>query len=330
MFLNKRMSLGIFLLPFFLSLFIFPLLHMQAAGQDYPVRPINLVVPYPPGGASDLTCRTIVETMRKTLGQPVVIENKPGGGCTVAYTLVAKAKPDGYTVGYVALGSLINNYLSYEVSYHPLKSFTFIGGLANFGESIVVKSDVSWKTWDELIDYARNHPGELRMGFAGALGSNSISTKWAAKKLGIKWKEVIFPGEPEVITALLGGNVDAFAGGGSHNILVKDGRARMLLALTIDPIPGYPHVPTFKKVFGKDTMNAGGLMAPSGIPEPSLKKLEQAVQDAAKDPGFIKTMEKISWTPQARTAKEFTQDVNTALTTFRDLLRDLDLLKRKE
>jgi tripartite-type tricarboxylate transporter receptor subunit TctC len=77
-------------------------------------------------------------------------------------------------------------------------------------------------------------------------------------------------------------------------------------------------------------MNAGGLMAPSGIPEPILKKLEQAVQDAGKDPGFIKTMEKISWTPQARTAKEFTQDVNTALTTFRDLLGELDLLKKKD
>jgi tripartite-type tricarboxylate transporter receptor subunit TctC len=300
-----------------------------ATGEDYPTRPIKLIVPFSPGGASDLIWRPMTDPMAKVLGQPVVIENKPGGGGSLGYTMVASSKPDGYTVGHLPLGSFINNYLIYDVSYNPTKDFSFIGGVARYAESIVVKSDSPWKTWDEFVEYSKKHPNEVRVGFSGAASSNTIATKWIEKHLGLKWRQVTFPGDAEGITALLGGHIDAFPGAGPQNMLVKDGRARMLLALTVDPIPGFPNVPTFKKIFGRDTMNGAGLMGPAGIPEPILAKLEKAVQEGAKDPGFLKAMEQMNMTPIWRNGKEFSQDVRNAFQSFQDSLKDLNMLKKK-
>jgi tripartite-type tricarboxylate transporter receptor subunit TctC len=111
-------------------------------------------------------------------------------------------------------------------------------------------------------------------------------------------------------------------------MVVKDGRARMLLALTVDPILGFPEVPTFKKVFGKDTFNAAGYMGPSGIPESIVKKLEKAVYEGTKDPGFLKATENMSMTPMWKGSKEITQHVNTVLSNFEEFLKDLGLLKK--
>jgi tripartite-type tricarboxylate transporter receptor subunit TctC len=244
--------------------------------------------------------------------------------------MVASSKPDGYTVGHVPLGSFINNYLMYDVAYNPSKNFTFIGGVARYAESIVVRSDAPWKSWQEFIDHVKAHPNEVKIGFSGAASSNTIAAKWIGRKLGLKWNEVTFPGDAEGITALLGGHIDAFPGAGPQNMLVKDGRARMLLALTIEPIPGFPDIPTFKQVFGKETMNASGLMGPAGIPGPVLSKLEKAVQEGTKDPGFLKAMEQMNMTPLWRSSKEFAGDVQTALVSFQDFLRDLGMLKKEK
>ena len=300
-----------------------------AAGEDYPIRPIKLIVPFSPGGASDLIWRAMTDPMGKVLGQPVVIENKPGGGGSLGYTMVASSKPDGYTVGQCPLGSFINNYLIYDVSYNPLKDFSLIGGVVRYAESIVVKSDSPWKAWDEFVEYSKKHPNEVRVGFSGAASSNTIATKWIEKHLGLKWRQVTFPGDAEGITALLGGHIDAFPGAGPQNMLVKDGRARMLLALTVDPIPGFPNVPTFKKIYGRDTMNGAGLMGPASIPEPILAKLEKAVQEGTKAPGFLKAMEQMNMTPIWRNSKEFSQDVNAAFRSFQEYLKDLNMLRKK-
>lgn len=299
-----------------------------AKSEEYPVRPIRIIVPYSPGGVNDVTCRSMVDPMSKVLGQPVIVENKPGGGASLGYTMVAKSKPDGYTLGTFAFGSLLMNYLSYDVGYNPTRSFTFIGGINRYAEAFVVRADAPWKTWIEFVEYSKQHPDEVRVGFSGTRSSNAVAGKWIAKRLGLNWKQVTFPGEAEAITALLGGHVDAFPGGGAVNMVVKDGRARMLLALTVDPIPGFPEVPTFKKVFGKETFNAAGYMGPSGISEPILKKLEKAVYEGTKDPGFLKATESMSMTPMWKSSKDITQQVDTVLGSFEEFLKDLGLLKK--
>ncbi len=300
-----------------------------SSGQEYPSRPIKIIIPYSAGGVSDLTWRSMSDTLKKSLGQPLVIENRPGGGTSVGYTLTAGSKPDGYTVGHFTLGTVVNNYYAYDVSYHPLKSFVYVGGVGYAAQSIIVKSDSPWKTWEEFIDYCRKNPNTIRMGFSNVVGTNSICAKWIAKKLGLQWKQVTFPAEAEAITAFLGGNIDAYPGGGAHNRLVKEGRARMLLALTIDPIPGYPDVPTFKQVYKRDTQSINGMLAPAGIPPQILAKLERAVHEGTKSPEFVRTMESMNMTPWWRNSKEATEDIQSAMTSLQEFLKDLNMMKKR-
>ncbi len=301
-----------------------------AAGQEFPTRPVKVIVPYPPGGVTDLISRSMADPMAKVLGQPVVIENKPGGGTTLAYSLVANAKPDGYTIGHLAMGTLVGNFLAYDVQYNPLKSYNYLGEVGIYAQSIIVKTDAPWKTWDEFVAYSKKNPGQVRMGFTNPVGTNAIPTKWINKQLGNVWKEVAFDGETPCISALLGGHIDAFPGGGAHNILVKDGRARMLLALTTRPIPDYPNVPTFKQVYGKDADNVAGFFAPAGLPAPVLKKLEKATFEGTKAPEFLKVMEKMAMTPVWKDSTELTAEVRTLVSSFQEFFRDLGKLKKSE
>jgi tripartite-type tricarboxylate transporter receptor subunit TctC len=236
----------------------------MAASAEYPDRPIKLIVPYSPGGVSDLTWRGLTERMGEVLGQPVVIINKPGGGATLGYTMTANAKPDGYTIGHITLGSFVNSYLMYDVKYDPLKSFTYIAGIAELTGSLIVRPDAPWKTWDEFFTYVQKHPNEVRIGFSGTGSVVTVAVKWIIKKYGLKLKDVTFPGEAEGMLALISGNVDAFPGPGAHNRLIDEKRARPLLSLTNDPIPYYPEIPTFLQVYHQHASNANGLMVPCG------------------------------------------------------------------
>lgn len=309
---------------FLISLFLCVL---PASSLEYPTRPIKIIVPYAPGGVASVTWRSMAESMSKTLGKPVVIENKPGGGTSLAYSLIASSKPDGYTVGQVAFGALINTYLAYDVAYNPFKSFTYIGGVARYNEGVAVRSDAPWKTWNEFVDYSKLHPNEIRMGYTNPIGGNATPVKWAAQKMGLQWKHITFQSEAECITALLGKNIEAFPGAGVVHMLVKDGRARILLALTIDPIPDCPDAVTFKEVYGKDTMNGFGLIGPAGIPEPIAQKLENALHEGTKDPAFLIILEEMGAIPRWRTGKEFSDDVEKQLASSQLFLKDLGLIK---
>jgi tripartite-type tricarboxylate transporter receptor subunit TctC len=307
------------------------LLHLTPAiGQEYPTRPVKIIVPYSPGGVSDLTWRSISESLVKSLGQPLIIENKPGGGNTLGYTLVASANADGYTVGHISMGTFINNYLAYDVSYNPMTSYDFVAGVAYFAQSIIVQPNSPWKTWEDFIDYSKKNPNKIKMGLGNVVGTNSISAKWIAKKEGIHWRYVTFPGEAEAVTAFLGGHTDVYPGGGAHNMLVRDGRARMLLALTEVPIPGYPNVPTFMQVYKKVTLNLNGMVAPKGVAPKILAKLEKAVEEGTKNQEFQKAMEKMNMTPRFRSGKEFSEDAQRCMVSFREFLSDLDMLKKKQ
>jgi len=128
--------------------------------------------------------------------------------------------------------------------------------------------------------------------------------------------------------ALISGNIDAFPGPSAHNRLIDEGRARPLLSLTNDPIPYYPNIPTFLKVYHQHASNANGLMVPAGVPDPIRKKLENAVFQATKEQKFKDMMKKMYMTPDYKNSEEFTQNVKSSMTSFRVLLSDLGMLKK--
>jgi tripartite-type tricarboxylate transporter receptor subunit TctC len=313
----------------FVSLLLVLFSAFPVAGQEFPTRPIKIIVPYPPGGVTDLISRAMADPMAKVLGQPVIVENKPGGGTSLAYSLVAQSKPDGYTIGHLALGSFVGNALAYDVAYDLLKSFSYISEAGVYAQSMIVKKDAPWKTWDEFVNYSKEHPKEIRMGLTNLTGTNAVPTKWINKRLGNLWKEIVFDGDAPAMTALLGGHIDAFPGGGAHNILVKDGRARMLLAFTIDPVPDYPNVPTFKQVYDKDIINVAGYMGPAGISAPILEKLEKATFEATKAKEFLTVMDKMAMSPRWRNGQDLYKQVQTQLVTSHEFMKDLGILKKK-
>ena len=299
-------------------------------GEEYPSRPVKIVIPYAPGGVSSVIWRSIAEPMGKALGQPVVIENKPGGGTTVAWTYLAGSKPDGYTTGGAPVSTLTNSFLAYKVNYHPVKSFVHIGGIWQYNQVFVVKSDSRWKTWKEFFDYVKNHPNEVKVGHTNPTAIGPSTMKWIAKKNVLDWKDVHFNSEAECITALLGDHIDGFVGSGVVHTLLRDGRAMAILAITQNRIPGYPDVPTVFELYKKKSFNTAGMIAPAGVPEPIVRKLETALHEGTKSPEYKKTIEKMGAFVYWRNSKEFLEDVTDTLETQEDVLRTIGLLKKEK
>jgi tripartite-type tricarboxylate transporter receptor subunit TctC len=311
---------------FFLILTFLPAF---AYAQDYPTRPIKIVIPYAPGGASSVIWRGIADPMSKVLGQPVLIENKPGGGTSLAWTYVAGAKPDGYTVGGAPVSTLTNTYLTYKVSYHPVNSFVHIGGIWQYNQAFVVGTNSPLKSWKEFFDYVKEHPNELKVGYSNPTALAPITIKWIGKSKGLVWKEVHFTSEAECITALLGKHIDAFVGSGVVHTLLADGRARALLAITRGRMPGYPDVPTVKELYGKDCFNSAGLIAPAGVPEPIVSKLEKALQEGVKSPEYLKVLEKMGAFALYRNHGEFKKDVQATMEEQKDILKAIGMLRKE-
>jgi tripartite-type tricarboxylate transporter receptor subunit TctC len=309
---------------FLLILFGFRIL--PAKCDDYPTRPIKIILPFGPGGIQGVIWRAIADPMSKALKQPVVLEHKPGGGMTLALELVAKARPDGYTTG-SAIPSTINNaFLTYDVTFDPFKSFTYIGIIWGYNEVLVVRSDAPWKTWAEFVDHVKKHPNQVKVGISNPA---VVYPKFIAKKLGLMWNEVTMNGEAELVPALLGGHLDAFVGAGVVHTLIKDGRAKPILAITRDSIPGHPEIPTINKLYGVNVYNVCGLGGPAGLPEPIVKKLESALEEGTKAQEFRTAVEKVGAVPKWQNSKEFTQEVKTNYDVHYEILKELNLLKKK-
>ena len=301
----------------------------EASGQDFPSRPVKIVVPFAAGGVSTVIWRSIADPMSKVLGQPVVIENKPGGGMSLAYTLVANSKPDGYTTGAAPINALTNTYLAFKVAYHPIKNFVHIGGIWRYNEVFAIKADARWKNWQSFYDYVKKNPNQVKVGFSNPIGSGVVTMKWIAKKNNLVWNEVTFTSEAECITALLGGHIDAFVGAGVVHTLLRDGRGRAILAITLERVPDYPEVPTAYELYKINAFNAAGLVGPAGIPKKIVKKLEAALYEGTKSPEYIATIKKMGAVVRWRNGEEFTQDVKEIYATQKELLKSAGLLRKE-
>jgi len=276
------------------SVFVF-LFPVSSIAQQYPTRPITVTVVSNPGGGIDLCMRAITDAMRKSLGQTLVIENNFGGSGTAAFSLTAKAQPDGYhllggsTSGFVYIPHLRN--VPYNVqNIVPVAIFA-----QTPAKGIFVRGDAPWKTFKELVTYAKNNPGKLTYSHGGIGSVHHVGVEAVTAKEGIKWTGIPYKSTPETGAALLGGHVDfASAGIYEHEDQFRAGKLR-LLAVT----DGYrcalaPEVPTLKELgYGYTADIYMMLAAPKGTPPAVLQKLSDAVKEGTKDPQFIKAMENL-------------------------------------
>ena len=255
-----------------------------AHAQNFPNRPITLVIPFAPGGSTSIVGRGVADKMGELLGEKVVVDNRPGAGGTVGTKAVAKSDPDGYTLLLGYTGTLaIGPSLYKNVGYDPRKDFAPIGLIGNAPNSLVVNPSFSAKTVAELIAYAKANPGKVNFGSAGAGTASHITGEYFARAAGITLVHIPYKGTGPALTDLLGGHIPmAFAPVPASHANVAAGKLRALAVTSTTRSGLMPEVPTIAEsgLAGFDASLYYGLAAPAGTPRPIIDKLNKALRDA--------------------------------------------------
>ncbi|MGY3618804.1 Bug family tripartite tricarboxylate transporter substrate binding protein [Bradyrhizobium sp. USDA 10063] len=255
-----------------------------AQAQDYPNRPITLVIPFAPGGSTSIVGRGIAEKMSELLGEKIVIDNRPGAGGTVGTKAVAKSDPDGYTLVLGYTGTLaIGPSLYKKAGYDPRKDFAPIGMIGNAPNSLVVHPSFPAKSVAELIAYARQNPGKVSFGSAGAGTASHITGEYFARSAGISLVHIPYKGTGPALVDLIGGHIPmAFAPIPASHANVSAGTLRALAVTSLARSGLLPEVPTIAEagVPGFDASLYYGLAAPAGTPRPIIDKLNKVLRDA--------------------------------------------------
>lgn len=278
-----------------------------AWSQGFPAKPIRLVVPNAPGGAADLTARAVGQRMGEALGQPVVIDNKPGAGGVAAGEAVAKAVPDGHTLLLISSGTAVSASLFRSLPFDTAKDFIPVAPLATFDLVIVAPEGGRFRTLAELVAFAKAHPGQLNIGTPNIGTTQNLAAELFKSAAGIDVQIVPFNGTPAVINALRGGQIDA--GLDILSPLLAQIKAHVLhpLAVTGEKRSRVlPEVPTAKEagVAGFAAASWNGLAVPAKTPKEVVARLNREVVAALKDPMVKKKLEDLNLDPHPGTPEQ--------------------------
>ncbi len=256
------------------------------AADHYPDRPVSIVVPFSAGGATDILARLLAERLESRLGQPVIVENKPGGGTTIASNHVARAKPDGYTLLLAASSLGIAPSIYSKIDYDPVKDFAPVTQVASVVHVLEVNASLPVTTVRELIDYLHANPGKLSYASVGVGTSTQLEAELFKSMAGVDMQEIPYKGSSQALTDLVAGRVEImFDAWASSSPFVKDGRIRALAVTTAKPSQSVPDVPPIATVVpGFSAMPWLGLVAPAGTPDAAVQIIYQAVSEILKEP----------------------------------------------
>lgn len=285
-------------------------MHAPVTAQgNYPDRPIRMVVPYPPGGGIDPLARMIGQRLTEDFGQPVIIDNKPGGNTLIGAQFVATAPPDGYTLLMTTDQThTINPWLYKTLPYDPVKSFIPITNLLDTGQFLVVHSSVPAKTIQEFIQYAKANPNKLSYGSAGGSGSPThLNMEKFMRHAGIQMVHVPYKGGAAAVQDLVGGSVQALMIGlGPVGQFISSGTVRALAVGTSARSPLHPNVPTFKESIGHDYLvNRVGVFAPAGTPAAIVHKLQRQMAGTLKTQAANDFYVKQGWEISGNTPEDY-------------------------
>ena len=260
------------------------ILSSSAFAQAFPSRPITLIIPWPAGGVPDTQLRLLSEIASKQLGQPITVENKPGGVGTLGpAAMAANSKPDGYTISYVGTGVFRTPFLV-KTTYDPRKDFTYIGGIGQYLFGVVVRADSPIKTWQDFVAFAKANPGKLTYTTFGVNSPLHIAMQGISSDLGIRLRHIPSRGNAENNAAVLGGHVMASADGSAWAPLVDSGDFRLLVTWGKARSKRWPNVPTLQEsgVNLVETMPYG-LAGPAGMDPKVVDVIYKAFNVAMND-----------------------------------------------
>ena len=302
-----------------LSRFIFALAVALEVGLSYPVlaadqypsRPITIVVPFPPGGANDLLARLAGEKMGQLLHEPVVIENKAGAGGNIGSRYVAKAAPDGYTILLGFSGTLgINPAMYRDLGYDPAKDLTPIGTIATAAAVLVVYPGLPTKTLEELITYAKANPDKLNYASSGTGTVVHVSTEMVLDAAGFKIRHIPYRGTGPAVSDVLAGHdqlimppIPSVVG------MIKSGQLRAIAVTSKTRSPLLPNVPTINEAGlpGFASEQLVGLLVPSATPKPVVDKLSKTLNEALADPNIKSKIIEVGADPESTTPEQYSK-----------------------
>jgi tripartite-type tricarboxylate transporter receptor subunit TctC len=264
------------------------------AQPRFPDRPIRVYVPFPPGGATDIQMRALSEGVGRRLGQPLVIENRPGAGGTLGATAIAQGtRPDGYTLSVMPNSVFRVPVMMARPPYDPLTDFTWVVRMVGYTFGIVVRADAPWQTLQELLEDSRANPGKYTYGSPGVATLDVTMEQIARKAGGIQWVHVPFRGGADNIQALLSGQINISAEASSWAELVLDGRLRLLATWGEQRPRRFQMAPTLREA-GVDMVNSSpyGLAGPRGMDPEVTRIIHDAVRDSLGEPAHLAILER--------------------------------------
>ena len=295
-----------------------------ALAQGYPVRPIRIIAPFPPGGGADIILRALGPRMAQALGQPVIIDNHAGGGGTIGTKLAAAATPDGYTLVLGLTGTLaINPGLYPDLSYDPQKDFTPVALLATGANVLVAHPGLGIRSIDELIAYAKLHPGKLTYASSGVGGAPHLAGVLLGSMAGVELVHIPYKGGAQATADLLGGHVSLmFAGLGAAISNIQSGKLRALGVASPGRSSLLPDVPAIgESLPGFSAVTWFGILAPSGTPAPIVARLSEVILEIAASRDFARQLEVEGYEVSAGSPQAFATLIASDKAKWADIIR---------
>lgn len=297
---------------------------LPAAAQQYPTRPIRLVVGFPPGGNADVSARLVASRMSEALGTLIVVDNRSGAAGLVAGQIVARAPADGYTLAWASQGALIISQITDKnPGYRTETAFAPISRTFAFANALIVRPDFPAKTVGDLVAMAKQRPGDINYATQGVGSAGHLSAQMFQNVAKVKLAHVPYKGGADVITALLGGEVRVGFAATTTAATIRS-KVRVLAVTSAERDPSLPDVPSMKEagLAGYDATFWFGLLAPAGTPAAIVKRLNALVVDVLKDPNVVQTTRRQGLHAMPSTPEELSALIREEMKRWREVVTE--------
>ena len=298
-----------------------------ASAQSFPAKPVKLVIAFPAGGPTDISMRVLADNASKILGQPVIVENKPGAGGTLPAQGLQTAPPDGYTLAQMPLGVFRLPYTT-KINWDPVKDISYVINVTGYAFGIVVPADSPLKTWTHFVAWAKANPGKLSYGSTGTMTSPHLTTELIAQKLGIELLHVPYKGSADLMQATLGGQLMAAADSTGFAPQVEAGKLRVLNTWGDKRLDKFPDAPTLKELGYDIVQNSPfGIGAPRDTPPAVVKRLHDAFKTAMEQPAYLDALKRYDMVPIYMNSAQYKKFAQDTFTREKALIEKLGLAK---
>lgn len=303
----------------------FAMASAPAAAQDFPTRPIQLVVGYGAGGGTDMCFRALALTASKELGQSIVVENRPGAGSSLSIGYIARQSPDGYNVAALSTGAVLNQFLVPSIDYDVMKDLTPIAMVAQYQVGLLVRSDSPMKSLSDVIAKAKEASNSIAFSTAGVGTPQHLTMAKLGEQLGVEWTHAPYKSGVEANAALMRGDVEVMAQTAEWVPFVRDGRMRLLTVFTESRMAGFEDAPTLVES-GYDLIAPSilGLVGPKGMDPKVVSRIDAAFKKAIDTNEFRQCADQNGLKTDYKDAAEFKQYIQQTIDKWAPVIKDLN------